>query len=284
MDRRSLLKTLAISPFFALGNRSIIPVARPFATDIYLFLHGFFFLEYQGNRLIITAPAVDDHDYKIGQPDKKLLKDVPPNTTFDWTGDLTGDDQCSAKAFPKQILQFSKGDTGIGDSTGSFHFKLILPCPLHIYSLRLGKAKDFPGRDGHVWNSIQKHLTDKIALVTCLQFQGTVDSYWPSSSSTPYRCHVYAEPHCKTDLEHTRHALIDCRRLFANPTLFDLDIDVGAMLDPVYATDPHNDDPGLTGFSASDENNLAEVLQSNECHDKRAVNVANCGQYGIVNP
>ena len=285
MDRRNLLKTLTIAPFFSLEKSEASAMAPPFATDIYLFLHGFFFMEFQGNQLIITAPEVGDHDYRIGQPDKALLKPVPSNTTLDWTGTLTGDNLCTSRGFAIETLQFSKAITGVGDLKGAFHFRVILPCPFAFYPLRKGPAGEFPGK-GNVWNDIYSRLkgsgSKDIALVTCLKYQGSIDPYWPRSSS-PYRYHLYAEPDCKLELEHTRHALSESKQLFANSGAFDLDIDVNSTLTRVDAKKPDDEYPGtLSGFSTDDEKNLAEVLNASYCA-QRAVNVANCGQYGILN-
>src|SRR5437016_2832924 len=78
--------------------------------DVYVFLSGLSFLEYYGNTLLITTPPVQSHEHWIGNPNQlenltRWTKDI------DWSQVLAGG---KIRAFPPEILQFSRRATKVG--------------------------------------------------------------------------------------------------------------------------------------------------------------------------
>lgn len=256
--------------------------------NIYVLLHGLLFMEYKDDLLYITAPYVPArlaplpplmaHNYRFGNPeDGSNLRKIPQNSIFDWRYQLTGD---KAKEFPREILQFSKKDAETGDiwdDRMKFAFRLILPAPFEIVPLRKGDRYEFPVyTDRKVWSSIAKHGSPKMALVTCLHYQGESD---PSGSNTN-RCHFYAECDRLEDVRHTNYAYDNTKTMFTKG--FDLQLHEDATNLPlVSAVPPALDDPKLTDLENrdKDEYSLAELPKP-----ATAVNVANCGQFGVLNP
>jgi hypothetical protein len=276
-SRRSLLKALAAGPVFSLvsyGSRIFsLPTQTGASVPEYshILLHGLIFLEYQDDHLVITVPDVSQHSYEIGIPDSDHdRKEAPakPSNLLDWTSSLRGG---AIKTFPREIGQFSKSTTGVGDLTTNFRFKLVLPLPIEVIPLRLGRLADFPARaTGNVWKSMQKQCGPDLALVTCLRYTGKVDPNWSKTN----RCHFYAEPKKCLALEHMNEAFRACQQAFQNPSAFDLQIDPHTDVPP---TKPQ--DPGQPGYlSQSDELCLAELAKDDSC---KGPNVANCGQFGI---
>lgn len=307
MNRRHLIKTLALSPL--LLNRSFCSFAlrngvaqTPTPSNVFILLHGLFFLEYQGGKLVVTAPEVADHDYQMGTPDNdgKDLQPLPstPQDFSDPAMGLTG--ASNATQFPPELLQFSKKDTGVGNLTGPFRFRCTLPSPLQIVPLRNGPRSDLHCTPGNVLSSINKHQGARIGIVTCLVYTGSVAKIHPTSTD---RCHFYAEPDFEPNLEHTNHALSEARLLFANGKNFDLQLDTSVLtqnLPLVPAVPPSRDDPRVSLSGAFEEDPLfairslgatpqavtprAKRVAQPLSQNPESVNVANCGQYGVTSP
>lgn len=323
MKRRDLIKTLALSPLllnsslrsFALKN-SLMQTPPP--SKVFILLNGFFFLEYQQNKFVVTAPEIDDHDYQIGTPDNggiDLQKVPGPNNLLDLSDPsfgLVGDSSCTPR-FPPELLQFSKGETGVGDLNGTFHFRRILPCPLDIIPLRKGNRSDFPALAGNIKQNIDNHATaqsaKQISLVTCLVYNGTTNKICSGTK----RCHFYAEPDCELGLDHLNHALGQAKLLFAHQDKFDLQFDTTKRPPLVKAQPPASEDNRAADLrDINDEIPLSDIINvciNSPMESQRtrpgtqransapkddstvpdvtqitAVNVANCGQYGVTSP
>lgn len=263
--------------------------------NIYILLQGLFFLEYKSNpnRLFVTAPIITGsglrgHAYRMGNPDNVAnLAKIPPNTVIDWSGQLQGGWRNS---FPSEMHQFYKIESGTGDITDDatqFAFRLILQYPVEIYALRKGDRTKMRFIPGVLQSSIDHHSSPfSISLVTCLEYQGLSD---PSGSGTN-RCHFYAESYCAEDVSHVNSAYMQCGRLFSGGFNLQLDEDWG---DPpkISAKGPAEDDPRLADLKGRDcdEDDLSEffALATNiKCPPPHVagVNVANCGQFGVLNP
>jgi hypothetical protein len=279
LTRRNLLKALAAGPIFSLAayGRRIAPLAaRDVGSDpgyVHILLHGLIFLEYQGDRLIVLAPDAPMHDYRIGIPDQnEARKTAPaaPDNSLDWASILHGGE---VRTFPRSIAQFSKSATGVGDLTTAFRLRLVLPLPVAVVPLRLGRLGDFPAiTTGNVWKSMKEQSGPDLALITCLRYEGKMDSKWSKAN----RCHFYAEPTKCLSLAHMNQAFKASQRVFRNPSAFDLQIDPHTNVPSTQPQDPQQ--PGY--LTQSDELCLAELAKDNSC---KGPNVANCGQFG-VNP
>lgn len=259
--------------------------------NAYILLHGLFFLEYKGPVLFVTAPTVMDHDYRIGNPeDGANLKATPPlpNNIVHWENTtLKGG---SAVGFPEELFCFSKKEANTGDITddqSKFTFRLVLPRPIEIIALRQGDRSDFPAKPGNIWTSIVNHSKSlrslDLGLVMCLRYQGTFDPLF----STTNRCHIYAECDCPADLNHTNDAYASAAKMFSGN--FDLQVDPNPITFP----------PSISPLSPAIENlNLSELQNRDQdefalteffrqaaginCPLTLSVNVANCGQFGVL--
>jgi hypothetical protein len=270
--------------------------------NIYILLHGLFFLEYKPDDLLyVTAPFIPSqtspppplmgHDYRIGNPeDGPSLQKVPPNAVLYWTGKLKGTPR---NDFPDQMLQFHKGEAGTGDISDDptqFAFRLILPSPDNIFPLRKGQRSDLPViKTGSVWSNITKHFPSEphMALVTCLQYHGDSE---PSGSNTN-RCHFYAEGDCPEDVPHANHAYDEAKRIFS--VGFDLKLKQGSGTPTtVPVLPPAVEDARLTDLKGRDQDefsladffaNASGIKCPPPSHSPlEGVNVANCGQFGVL--
>lgn len=258
--------------------------------NAYILLHGLFFLEYQGSTLVVTTPTVMDHDCRVGNPeDDARLKPAPqyPNNVFHWENTtLSGG---SAVVFPDELFSFSKNEAGTGDITDDatqFRFRLVLPRPLEIIALRQGDRSDFPAKSGSVWTSIINHSKSlNLGLVMCLRFRGTFDPQF----STTNRCHFYAESDCPTNLDHTNDAYASAAKMFSKTFDLKIDPDPNPLPPRIPPLSPAVEDLALGDLQNRDEDEFAlfEFFAQDagiHCPLTLSVNVANCGQFGVLNP
>ncbi len=221
MDRREFLKNCSLVPFLTLPNT--VPhwllqgMKKP--AEVFLFLHGLMFMEFDKAKqiLTVTAPDIHDHDYCFlslvpeDKLDKKLLR--PMFRHLDWTkGELAPGDQ---DKFPDTIPQFSAGTTFVGRVTALGHrFQIVLPVPKEIIPLRISRPTVIELK-GKVGTEIAKKPT--FATVTCLRYN--------NSGGIHSKHHFYAEPKdCSGSLEHVNHAFQSSRQLFEMPEKFDLTV------------------------------------------------------------
>src|ERR1700731_1518322 len=144
LKRRALVKTILMSPLF--GLMKSLAFAEPSADYYNFFLHGLFFMELKMQNgkpvLEIKAPKVSRHVLLGG-----ARKNLKPIQDLDFTklipdlpyGKPT---YISGNPIPTQvkrsILQFSKGETGVGQlkpfDLTLYHGRITLPWPDEFYS------------------------------------------------------------------------------------------------------------------------------------------------------
>jgi hypothetical protein len=308
MKRRDVIKTLALSPLLVNNSLRAFSSTRSFwqsppPNQVFILLHGLFFLEYKGNNLVVTAPQVVDHDYQIGTPDNdgSDLQPIQGQTSLDFSDPKMGlvGDKAFTRRFPPELLQFSKKETGVGDLTGPFRFRCVLPCPLDIVPLRNGPRSDFRCVPGGIFLSMNKHPGEQISIVTCLVYTGSIAKIHPTSTN---RCHFYAEPDFATGIEHTNQALAEAKLVFAHWDKFDLQLDTTKLspeaLHTVPARPPIKDSPRVPLSGDFEEDPLFAIRNprpnsqggttqpgvGSSTTVAQTVNVANCGQYGVTSP
>jgi hypothetical protein len=280
--RRQLLTMLAAAPL-AVRAGWLVPEhplqRRPAPGTLDIFLHGFFFTEILGSKLVIASPEYNDHVFAYWDHTDNTLHAPPPaSSPFTWVSAL--DPSGSANSFPSDLLHFSRQSVGSGDEPfivppdlkHRYAWYLELPLPSKIVGVRDGgNISEFVIPMGnHVGESVKKHCgpTGNLKLITCLHYN-TIRSVNVS------RVNFYAE-HCN------KPKVVDLNDLFAQTSKelpkFDFvfaDIKEGQSL-PCAKTD--------------DEKLLCELgtVSPNPCSPcscpppKEMIRTANCPQFGIV--
>lgn len=256
LQRRAFLKTMALS---ALGG-AMKSLAWTYAPPMYnVFLHGLFFLEVKQRAdkkwvLEVKAPKVTGH-VLLGGARKNLsnIQDVDftqtvPDLPFN-TPAFSPDQKTNPipTAVEKSILQFSRGETNVGDlkpyNSTLHHGRIILPWSNNIHSLRRDKFPYTAKGKSVVADKIKERCRrNKIGTVTCIQY--------PYKIPGSYHIHLLM-----CDPENTcyvNYALKEAQKVFEAGANFDFSIpDVGMKTTPI-------DDPSLPGVSREDENSEKE--------------------------
>jgi len=287
LDRRSLLKALALVPGLPLLNSKLAQglVTPVFDDKVYIFLHGMFFMEVDNiqKNFVVATPNYDGHRFYTRLHDQPMLQQM--YTDINLMGKING---CqNPPIFDAPILQFSRYKAlGIQNPVLSqasmYRCRMTLPYPEKIWPLRAGCSDDFcPDPSSVVGTTLS--IGKQIATITCLQ-------YSPGSDG-PYTQSYYAEhPHTPKPSE-INDALEAAQDLCGDN--FDLQITCGApdvCVDPLAALPP--------GTDQNDEFELKELPPRTPPCMKLApcasiapkdlakwhalhVDVASCPQFGI---
>lgn len=186
ISRRQFLRTAAISSLVGF-NPSNLLYAAP-CNCVSILLHGFFFMEFQDNLLIVAAPHISGHQYLF----RGHGTVPPPPHPVSGTVDLSFlNSNMKMRSFRPEILQFSRNDIGqsgnLLDSSALALCSMVLklPIPDRILPLWQGDVNDLQfdfSPPAKVANSINKALLatkpKKIALVTCLEFENNTPVSW----------------------------------------------------------------------------------------------------------
>jgi hypothetical protein len=268
-----MLKLLALTPFMNMAG--CIYDDPPCGFDLNIFLHGFFFMEFQTllgeQRLVVATPYTPAHHFGYWDHKDSVLHDFP--SSFPWISDLQRGEKSS---FPKEILKFANADIQrpvpfIPPPNSDYAMYMSLPLPGNIVPIRYGgDIQDFKMETtGKVCQSMYKRCgySRSLSLITCLQFK--------TARRLDFRnINLYAE-HCKDPSSaELNDAFCKAKNVFNAPQ-FDLHL----VDEPAARTlpEPTNDD----------EKALCELLElgDNPCKTKcqvELIRTANCPQFGVL--
>jgi hypothetical protein len=192
LDRRDFLKMVGAGSFVFLSRSSIgAPVVGTNGPChcVNIVLHGFFFMEFQGNNLLVASPPHDKHQFYYQDAGGALQK-------LSGLIDLTGPLQSGRKTkFPNTILQFSRKDIKLtrpsfidNGQPDRYACLLRLPWPEDIVALRRGAVADLNPQSGNVASSIKRLCALNVATVTRLKYF--------AKSSPPFTTRNYFAEHC----------------------------------------------------------------------------------------
>lgn len=198
LDRRSLLKILALSPLY-LSTMRINALYRilnklPSNTDTNLVFHGFFFFDFQPGVLVVASPAYSDHNFLFRDKDEYSLHEMPQEAV-DLRDKLKAGP--ATPVWPGEILYFNKKEAKLDVPLvpSSYDSKkhgslLILPYPENIAAIRYGGTTDEFMLSGNIAKYLKLPSDKNLGLITCLQYNKKVNLDFSTR-------HYYAE-HCKT--------------------------------------------------------------------------------------
>jgi len=230
------------------------------ANQANILLHGLFFLQYQGDQLIVLAPYHKKHEFK-----KRPQHQQPPL-------DPLNDEEAFAnliphnikQAFPPSMPQFDKNETGVGDLVPkqkpekNYRCQMVLPWPLDIDVIRTrGRMRDLkPMLTSRVGDNILKYSGPGLGLVTVLHYE-TPDPGFTIS--------CFAEHMKPANTNEVNDALKDAGKLFANESKFDLRL--REVNRPIICPDPDPLPPKITRYQIirDDEHSVGEVYDSKDC-------------------
>lgn len=237
-----------------------------------ILVHGLFFMDFHGDKLILSTPDVMGHMVMGGC--KGLLSELPPN--IDWYSmyrPLKKGQTTSFTQWP-QIMQFSK--VTVGQLIGPYKCRIVLPLPETVVPLRKGSLSDFKyqnagsgGVGDQIYDNCRRNgANDELALITCLRYQRNAP---PTGQTLTYS--FYAE-HINPSPQDTNDALMSSQALFERGSAFNLKMDEDASAPTVNA----QDEPQY-GINAEDEYTLLEGQVGQP--QTRGPNVLNCMQFGL---
>lgn len=240
---------------------STSPAAAAFAAspltagNVYVMIHGLFFMEQSGNNLKIYAPIVANHLFRGGvRNNLQILQGAIDWTTIGLMGNSIPD---SRNDVVKQILQFSRSATDVGDLTGPNRGTILLPWPEKFIPLRLGPLSDFKHQPGVVGAEIVKTCgtaNQQIGLVTALRYSFAFPTV-PLPGFVPTRVyHFFNSPDQDHDIFAVNADIKSAASIFSNPK-FDLQLDPGAN----FPTTPLDSSAALPpGVGLEDELSTSE--------------------------
>jgi hypothetical protein len=251
LDRRSLLKMLALAPAFTFLEPSLAHGLLSNNADqkVYILLHGMFFMEYDGDKFIVATPNCEGHRFYTrfhGQG----LQDM--DTDINLYNNVIG----GPKPLPFEgILQLSrKADLNIDDGpvlsrASMYRCKMILPYPEKIITMRSGLASDFHPK-GNIFAKSKRNIPSEIATITCLVYSaGSDDAYTQS---------YYAEHPHRPSLSEINMALVAAQDLCGDS--FNLQIASPSSTPCIPPSDSK-----LPGVSQDDEYELDELFPGKPC-------------------
>jgi hypothetical protein len=276
LNRRDILKTLLMSPFFGLAGKLPASAMSGFTPGtLNVLLNGLFFMELDNSdptnpKLLIHAPKLTDHDFVVGTRDN-----LQTSTGFDWsTGfGLTGgrptfnQSQDIPDQVPTSILQFTKKETGFSalqpdNGSGNLYFGTVtLPWPKNsMISLRPDNFPPFdPGTAQTPKNVAPKIMkrcrTSQIGNIICIQYECTFSGpVLPPASPV---MNVHLDMRCCDDNagtpDHINTALAEAAGVFQpdpqNPGSFDLQLQKNAHI----VKSPFEPQPQLPGVPLEEE-------------------------------
>ncbi|HEU5414576.1 MAG TPA: hypothetical protein VFW31_12495 [Candidatus Angelobacter sp.] len=254
-----------------------------------ILLHGMFFMTFKDSQLIVTTPRFRDHIFGIrGQDDSTIIPLLPILGSRDLYWTQIGLKDGGMQQFPKTLLSFSAGDTGVGEllplGNAGYEFSLILPLPANIYPFRADTLGTFtkvaripispkPSRKESVRSNIIRSCgsndSQPIGLLTGLIYERSSGCLVPNVLSF----HAEHPGHCP-DIGATQvNAALDASQaLFQTGTEFDLKFQ---DFPTVPICPPKSDQYGVHSI---DELSACE-LTDRGC--TRGPNPINCAQFGV---
>jgi len=190
LNRRHFLKMLGVGSILALSN----PLLEAYASTagpcscVNILLHGFFFMEFQDDMLLVASPKHQPHQVLFRDSGGALQ---PLSSLIDLRDALQPG---SKTTFPSKILQFSRSDIKLNrpfidkNNPNQYACFMQLPKPHDIVPLRLGKVADLSPNPGNVANSIKRLCDVNTATVTRLK-------YFPKTSA-PFKTRSFYAEHC----------------------------------------------------------------------------------------
>lgn len=233
----------------------VAPVAPAVQRSTFLLFHGFFFMEFQGQELVVASPSLNGHVFKKRDQGKAVQ---------DWDGtiDTNGLKKNNIKpSFPPEMLQFKKTDIGLSASDKFISDASLpqcpcaarLPMPKSIIGLRLGPMRDFrtkslnPGSSQKVAASIGTLTTSsQIALIIALEYE----------SDMPFTRNYFAQ-HDTLEGEDVNKALDRAREVFTDK--FDLLLEPPDSNAAIISSDTPGSPLLPNGITSDDETELSEM-------------------------
>ena len=237
------------------------PVAPSVQRSSFLLFHGFFFMEFQDQELVVASPSLIGHVFK---------KRDQGNAVQDWDGTIETSGLTKSKtaaSCPPEMLQFKKADIGLSASDKFITDASLaqcpcaarLPMPKSIIGLRQGPMSDFftqpltPGSSEKVAGSIRTLTTSgQIALIIALEYD----------SDMPFTRSYFAQHNMQRseDVNEVNKALDRAREVFTPK--FDLSLAPDPDPNPAakfVSRDKDGSLPLRPGITEDDEKELSEI-------------------------
>ncbi|HEY2915200.1 MAG TPA: hypothetical protein VGK21_17680 [Candidatus Angelobacter sp.] len=198
MNRRSSIKLLSLS----LAGFSLRPARNaifkafggtPPKAPVKIFLHGFFFIDVQDQKLglVVAAPFHPNHHFVFRSDGETQFVDIPMSV-IDFQENLKS--SSTSLAWPKSILNFEKAKVGLDRQvitrvwSNTLGCLLLLPWPDRIVAHRNGgKLAEFK-LGGNVGKVIQNSCNPALSLSISLEYD--------DSTGLPFRKRHYYAEHC----------------------------------------------------------------------------------------
>jgi len=291
MDRRALLKNLALASLSAIGQKAFnmpmmfSPAGKP---TLNLVLHGLFAMEFTDSNIRLMTPFVSMHRYLASSWNLDDQKPMPPgNSPMTLAGvdtTLPVFDPRDPKHKLDRALILSKSELNFIVDKDQAYLTVELPWPLEIKLLRFAKRDPVPKPNEKPGSNIFKvPPLDKVTeLSLCqvvrypitdlakLKLTGTT---WqgpkqPSPDNT-VNLHLWAEPdQPHMPPSHATEAYNQLGKLLPKLNFALASSDVTVDLD---------DDTGVTGMAPEEEMGLSEWL-----HWGEGTSGSNCGNVMVV--
>lgn len=264
MDRRSLLKTLALASFAGIGQKAFnMPLPQPANQPMLnLVLHGLFVMQFADDGIQLMTPYVSLHQYLASSWD---LGDLNPMCPGSQPIALQGVKKGAPFNLTDQQHQLGRGlilsmsRQNFTVDTEYAYLTVSLPWPQDIKLLRFAKPDPIAGKDNIFKNpplntvkelSLCQVLTYPIDRLGTLKLAGTAWRPKPLSPQNTINLHLWAEP----DRVHVlpSHAIEAYQRLgqLLPGLSFELaTTDVSADIDS---------DPGVKGMTKDEEKGLGQ--------------------------
>lgn len=281
IDRRSVLKALALAPAFPLAQSSfanLLLSSPPSPTSVYILLHGMFFMEFSGGnpqQLYVVSPNHSPHHFCVAQSGGALQK---IGRDINLVAKLK---QGSTVSFPPAVPQFSKSLIGSSGPVAATNYrcKMILPAPKNIFGLRTDTKNNFlPVPTSNVGQAILNSTGRQLATITCLEYD-------PGSDGA-YVENYYAEHKWRPSPHDANAALVAAKDICGSN--FDLQfVEKPGTSFPPAPLDPPGNLP--SGVTQADEKELDDLLAGGKlaCDElaltfhTQSADVASCPQFGI---
>jgi len=273
VDRRSLLKALALAPAMFTGGRTVaeglLPSSGKALFKIHLF--GLFIMEFQGDNLILVTPQYHNHEYCLLRYDSKEIQDLPEYIAL-WDKLTPG----SIKEFPPKSFTFpadliTSKPYAMDPTTPHKHkhrCTMVLPKPCLITVNNFQDSGLFDPKPGRVGDWIKKENN-------AISQRGSRTTLTYESRDGSPGWYAYFSIHHHLNLCTVNSALRSVRHVCGDG--FDLQLQ---SLPKLYAKMVHCPSPArLDDFVKQSD---AGPLQ--EAGAGAGVDIASCPQFGIKPP
>ena len=254
------------------------------ANSANILLHGLFFLQYQGNKLVAMTP--DHHHHHFLKRPQGLLGDDRhpfPNLNQDESFINLIGSTTNKFPFPPEMLKFDNNATGVGDLVikagpkKNYRSRVELPWPLDIivmlrYPAQLSDFHSNP--NSQVGISIYNNSGPSIGLVTLLHYETNAPSFTIS---------LFAEHRNPVTYDKMNPVYIAAQDLFSNGTAFDLQlVSCGCNVPTVCPDDVLPAKAAGWSVLRDDEHSFGEIYDGIDCAAGAGTDIANCVQFGLL--